>query len=323
MLSTASRWMLPFALLLALAPARAAAQQDDVAQLLAGAVAEYDGGNYAEAYALFLRVHQLQPTARTERALGKTAFELRRYRESIEWLEASLADQRSPLTPEMRTELEALLARARASVGRFTIHTNVRGATIEIDGAPAESAAVQFDLGDHEVVARAEGYEPATRRITVHGGENETVELVLVRARAAVQGGGGATIAREDPGAVLRQIGWVSLVSGVALGIGGAVAHGVWADTVSRLNANLESGACAADPTTEDVLPGSAPQCFDQQSRYRLALPFIFVGYIGGGALIATGLGLILGAPGPSVERAAGLSCDPFADVGVRCQLRF
>lgn len=322
MLSTASRWTLPLLLVLALAPARAAAQRDDVAQLLAGAVTEYDGGNYAEAYALFLRVHQLQPTARTARALGKTSFELRRYREAVEWLEASLADQRSPLTAEMRTELEALLARARASVGRFTIHANVHGATVEVDGAPAASAVMQFDIGDHEIVARAEGYEPQTRRLTVHGGEDETVELVLVRARAAGQGGG-ATIAREDPGAVLRQIGWVSLISGVALGIGGAVAHGIWADTVSRLNANLDSGACTADPTTESVLAGSPAECFDQQSRYRLALPFIFVGYIGGGALIATGLGLILGAPRASIERAAALSCDPFADLGVSCQLRF
>ncbi len=305
---------------LIVAPARVAAQ-DDVHDLLAAAVAEYDGHNYEEAYALFLRVHALQPSARSERALGKAAFELRRYRECVQWLDSSLADQRSPLTDEMRTEVTGLLARARAFVGHFTVLASVEGALIEVDGVPAESGSVELDLGDHEIVVRAEGYDSATRRLSVQGGEDQAIEVTLVRATS---GGGGSVARVEDPGGVYRDFGWASLITGVVLVIGGAVATGIWASTVGTLNANIDSGACTVDAGTDNVLPGNAPTCFDLQNRYRLALPFVYVGFVAGGALMATGLGLILGAPSAQTERRAGdVRCSSFADVGMRCSVAF
>jgi len=305
-------------LVLSIAMPERAAAQDDVHDLLASAVAEYDGQNYEEAYALFVRVHELQPSARSERALGKATFELRRYRECVQWLEASLADQRSPLTDEMRTEVSSLLARARAFVGRFTLHTNVADAIVEVDGAPASDATIQLDLGEHEIVVRADGYQPSTRRVAVHGGEDEVVELTLVRA-APTTG-----VASEDPGAMYRDFGWASLITGVALAIGGAVATGIWASAVGTLNANIDSTACTVDPGTDNVLPGNPPTCFDLQNRYRLALPFAYVGFIAGGALLATGLGLILGAPGAATaQRAGDVRCSSFADVGVLCRVAF
>lgn len=307
-----------FVCLLSLVPLRARAQ-DDVHALLASAVAEYDAANYQEAYALFLRVHQLQPSARSERALGKASFELRHYRECVEWLEASLADERSPLTDEMRAEVEALLVRARAFIGRFVVQTNVEGAILDVDGAPIEGATVQLDLGEHEIVARADGYEPIHRRVTVQGGEDATLEITLVRAGALSP----AAAAAVDPGATYRDFGWASVIAGIVLAVGGAVAIGIWASAVGTLNANLDAGACFAD-ASENVVAPSQATCFDLQNRYRLTLPFAFVGFIGGGLLLATGLGLVLGAPGPAwADRAGTVSCDSFADVGAQCTVRF
>lgn len=322
MLDVMARLLLGLALALALPAAIASAQDDDVHALLAAAVGEYDAHNYEEAYALFAHVHELQPTARSERALGKTAFELRRYRECIRWLEASLADERSPLTDDMRAEVTGLLARARAFVGHFTIHASVDGASVDVDGAPATGQTVDLDLGDHEIVARAEGYDAITRRVSVQGGENETIELALVRH--ASDGGGGGAAPQPDPGGTYRDVGWASLITGLAFAAGGAVATGIWASAVGTLNANIDAGSCTVDAATDNVLPGNAPTCFDLQNRYRLSLPFVVVGYAAGGALIATGLGLILGAPSAPTERQAGdLRCTSFADVGVRCDVVF
>jgi hypothetical protein len=314
-----ARLALVLALVSFAAPLRARAQ-DDVHELLAAAVSEYDGHNYEEAYALFTRVHDLSPTARSERALGKTAFELRRYRECVQWLEASLADERSPLTDEMRVEVMGLLTRARAFLGHFTLHASVESASIDIDGAPASATTVELDLGDHEIVAHAEGCDVLTRRVTVHGGENETIELTLVHHREE----GGSSTPSTDPGGVYRDFGWAGLLTGIALVVGGAVATGIWASTVGTLNANIDSGACTVDASTDAVLPGNAPTCFDLQNRYRVALPFAYVGFIAGGALMAMGLGLILGAPSAATEQRAGETrCTSFADIGVRCTLAF
>lgn len=320
-LSPMLRTILLALVVLASASRVAQAQGDDVHELLAAAVAEYDGGNYDEAYALFLRVHQIQPSARSERALGKAAFELRRYGECVRWLEASLADERNPLTDEMRTEVNGLLSRARAFVGTFELHPSVEGATVEVDGAPVEGTTLQLDLGDHELVVRAVGYADVSRRVSVHGGETESIDVPMV---AVATGPGGPV---EDPGGTMRDIGWATLITGGVFAVGGVVATAIWASTVGTLNANLQSGACWADPATESIGPMNPSTCYDQQNRYRTALPFIYVGYVGGGVLLATGLGLILGAPGPATADAApqagAVRCDPFADLGVSCQLAF
>jgi tetratricopeptide (TPR) repeat protein len=290
----------------------------EVPQLLAEAVQEYDGGNYQEAYALFLRVHGIRPSARTQRVLGKAAFELRRYRESLAWLEGALTDQRNPLTDEMRAEVEELRTRARAFIGRVTVHSNVPGATVDADGRPIDGAAADLDLGEHELVIRAEGYDSLTRRVSVRGGEDQTIEVTLVRSRA-----GTTIVMPEDPGAQYRNLGWASILLGGGLAAGGVVATIVWTDTVSTLNANIDTGACTAD-VNETIIAGSA-LCYDQEKRYKLALPLAIAGYAAGAAFLGLGFGLLFGAPSASSGEHArnGISCGPFADGGVLCRGEF
>ncbi|MGE0784117.1 MAG: PEGA domain-containing protein [Sandaracinaceae bacterium] len=301
---------------LALTPLPVAAQAD-VQDVLTSAVAEYEAGNYGEAYALFLRAHELNPSARSARALGKASFELRRYIECITWLETALTDPRSPLTEEMRAEVEELLGRARAFVGRFAVHTNVDTALVEADGAPLAGSTLQLDLGEHEIVARAAGYEPVTRRITVRGGEDLTLELTLIVADRP----GARMNVGPDPGAVYRDLAWASVVAGGVLVVGGAIATGLWASAVGALNANIDAGVCVADPSSDDILAPSPPTCFDQENRYRLTLPFVYVGFLGGGALLATGLGLALFAP--SGDDAGAVACGTFATLGAQCRVTF
>lgn len=313
------------------ASAQDTAGEDEYLTVLEGALAEYEAHNYDEAYALFLRAHGMRPSARTERALGKAAFELRRYLEAMRWLEQALSDTRSPLTDEMRAECESLIVRARTFVGTFTIRANVEGGHVEVDTQPVEGdpsseagVRVMLDLGEHAIAVRSEGYEMAMRQLAVHGGENETLEFALVRTRRS------ETIVRvqDDPGAVYRDVGWAGVIAGGVFTVMGITATALWANAVNTLNANLATpGVCFADEN-EDVIEGlgsSPATCLSQQSQYRLALPFVYVGFIGGGVLLATGLGLVLGAPtASSTSESDGgppisVSCGPFAEIGVAC----
>src|SRR4051794_41142067 len=79
--------------------------------LAARAVAAFDAGHFAEARALFLRAHELWPSARTLRTLGMTAFDLQMYPEALRELQAALADQRRPLDAAQRTQVAELIKR--------------------------------------------------------------------------------------------------------------------------------------------------------------------------------------------------------------------
>lgn len=293
---------------------------------IARALEEYEVRQYEEAYSLFTRAHQLEPSARTQRALGKTAFDLRRYVEAIGWLEQALIDTRSPLTEAMRAECEELLARARTYVGHVVVRSSVAGSVVEVDGVvvegdPTSEAGVDvaLALGSHELVVSAPGHDPARRQVTLRGGERDEVTLAPTRREAL-------RVDAPDPGGTMRDLGYASFIAAGAFAVLGAVSLGLWADAVGALNANLSSGLCYADPATESVLPGmgsAAAQCGELESRYRFALPFAWVGFVGAGALLATGLGLVLAAPSRESDGAASLDCGPFGEIGLRCGVTF
>jgi len=327
-----ARWALVWVLTSPLVASPVVSAQDgatsDVADpyqaLIAQALGEFDEHNYEEAYALFTQAHELRPSARTERALGKTTFELRRYLETARWLEASLVNEASPLTPDMRAEVEELLIRTRAFLGTVVVRTDIVGARLELDHEPvegdpssADGVRLELVLGTHEVSLQAEGYQTATRRIDVRGGENGEVSITLIPVETVV-------VIAEDPGGTVRDLGYAGLVTGGLFAVMGVISISYWADAVGALNANLDTGLCYADPETENVLQsfGSGEaQCRDLESRYRLALPLAWVGFVGAGVFLGAGLGMVLGAPGPDTSGTdrVTVSCGPFAEIGVSC----
>jgi len=145
-------------------------------------VAEFREHNYPEARALFLDAHAQRPTARTARALGATAFELRAYVESIRYLEQALASTVRPLDPTLREQTEALLARAYRLVARVGLTLVPADARVVVDGRevqPTDGTSLILDPGEHELAFRAEGYVPETRTLQVRGGEEESLRIVL------------------------------------------------------------------------------------------------------------------------------------------------
>ena len=177
------------AVLLALAVATASAQPRSYERTIRQAVAEFDAGHWAEARALFEEAHAIAPSARTLRGLGMCAFELREYAEAVRALRASLESTERPLTRLQREQVEDLLARARAFIGRFNVVVEPAWASLRVDDAEprfADDGAVVLELGEHVLEASLEGFEPIRRRLLVRGNEEEQVVLHLEpRAPAA------------------------------------------------------------------------------------------------------------------------------------------
>jgi hypothetical protein len=161
--------------------------QTPVSVLIGDAVAEYDAGHFQEARALFRQAHEKQPTARTLRGIGMCSFELRDYVEATRALMASLRDQRRPLTSEQKRHAEALLARAHTFVGRFTVKVKPEGASLFVDGRPAElepEGILLLSFGRHQLSLRCPSCSPAEKDedVEVSGGEKKDIELALAPA---------------------------------------------------------------------------------------------------------------------------------------------
>lgn len=148
--------------------------------LIEQALAEYGAKNYEEANALFTRAHELAPSARTLRGMGMTSFELRRYVECVEQLEGALKSGVKPLDPTLRSETEALLARARGFIATLQVSLQPSRATLLIDGNEVRAReGLKLPLGEHELEARLAGYLPSKRKLRILGGEALSVQLAL------------------------------------------------------------------------------------------------------------------------------------------------
>ncbi len=167
--------------------------------MLEEAVSEYDAHRYEEARALFRRAHEISPNARTLRGIGMASFELREYIEALRSLEGSLVDKRRALTPTQRAQVEALIERTRAFVGRFFLKLSPKETIVRVDGAPGiveSDGSLLLSFGRHTLIAESPGSTSETREINVIGGERQELAFQLHPEAAPVVApkvpGGGA-----------------------------------------------------------------------------------------------------------------------------------
>jgi hypothetical protein len=319
----------------AAAPRSAHAQGDDYPSVVAEALREYDSSHFEEALALFRRAHELRPSARTLRGMGNAEFELRRYVDSARDLQAALDDGRQPLTRAMRAEVERVVTRARAFIGRFHVVSSVPSASVQIDGLTLADleTEIQLDAGSHHLVATAPGRIPIDRTLTVAGGEQSTIDLDFV-AQPAPEPPPIAAPPPAEPVAVTpppardHTVGWIG-VGAMALGglalVAGIVAHVVNQSAIGSLNPLVQDGTCRVDDSLH-VRSGQPDNCYSLESQYRDSEAWIYVGYVGAGVLAAAGATMFLLDLGGSSDSerpdAVTLRCAP-GWLSVGCQGEF
>jgi hypothetical protein len=182
------RCLLPLAILLAvvgLYPSLLIAQDGpkQYRALIGSALEEYDLGNYEEALSLFERAHRIEPSARTLRGMGLASYQARKYVIALAYLEAALDDQRKPLTPQFRRDVETALEATRGFIVSFELVIAPANASVTVDGEPVHANSgrtLLLDPGEHEVVATAPGYKTDSRRIKATSGRPGRIELRLL-----------------------------------------------------------------------------------------------------------------------------------------------
>ena len=209
------------------------AEPPEYAALIDGALAEFQAGHWPQARALFERAHASFPNARTQRGIGMASYEMGDFPAAIGALEAALASEARPLTEEQRTQVTALLERARALVGRFTLPAAASDVRLSVDGVstrpegdwPSSPGRLALSVGTHEIVLRDRDGRTARTRVTVRGGEDTTIDIVP-------PGVGTDGASNEGDSAP-----WIVSGVGAAVAIAGAILFGVGSSDIAAVNA--------------------------------------------------------------------------------------
>jgi hypothetical protein len=283
--------------------------------LLEEAVSEYDARRYEEARALFRRAHDISPNARTLRGIGMASFELREYVEALRSLEAALVDKRRPLTPNQRQQVEALLERTRAFVGRFFLKLTPKATLLRIDGAPGtleNDGSLFLSFGRHSLVAEAPGYISENKEINVIGGERQELafQLRAITISAPVKSGNGSpdTGVASGSGAAIETGSSGAAWWYAGAGVGAAVA--VAGLIVWNIQKN-EIDAC-----------GKRPDCDNADglnTRRRIALGTAIGA--GSAAVIAAIIGTVVLVRNSNSEPGTAIACGA-APGAVNCELK-
>jgi hypothetical protein len=303
------------------APAPVVQEPGESAQyraLLEEAVTEYDARHYEEARALFRRANEISPNARTLRGIGMASFELREYIEALRSLEASLADKRRPLTATQRQQVESLLDRTRAFVGRFFLKAAPKETVLRIDGTPMtleSDGSLLLSFGRHSLVAEAPGSVSENRELNVIGGERQELSFELrPDPNAGRKSAGGGAVAAPGSGGgdtdtSSSKAGWWLAGAGV-LAVGAVSSYFWW----RSLNDQISQCDQARSTVGMGCDNGEA-----LSSRRKLAIGAT----IGtAAAALAVGIaGTVFWSTNSKPESGTALACSP-APGAVNCELR-
>jgi hypothetical protein len=141
------------------------------------------------AYPLLQKAHALGSTPRTAAQLGLVEINLGYWLDAERHLAESLAAKRDVWVHQNRAVLEQNLEKARKAIGEVLVVGTPSGAEIEVNGKAVGTlpmqAPVRLGEGPARIEVRAPGYEPATRSLSVVGGQREEIALALEPAKTA------------------------------------------------------------------------------------------------------------------------------------------
>lgn len=180
------------ALLVITIASRASAQAGDTATaasdydtLIRQASDAYQAQQFEHARELFEQAHVLQPSARTLRGLGITAFALNNYVQARPELEASLVDLRKPLPREQRREVTEILEWMKQTLGTLKLELDPPHALPRIDDRAVGAGTNMLELGEHQLAVSASGFITSERSFLLERDHPLTLHIELQQEAVA------------------------------------------------------------------------------------------------------------------------------------------
>lgn len=201
---------------------------------------------------------------------------------------------------EVNTAMPTLVFEAKDGAGN-----DLPSVSVTMDGKPLidrlEGTALSLDPGEHAFHFETPGYAPVDKSFVLHEGEKDRRERVVFGggASAGTAGSPGAKTepAKGDHADVERSTSsWGPLKTvGVVVGGAGIVGLGVGAAFGLMASSDKSSASCAANNYC------ASQALSDARNHATIAT----AGFVGGGVLLAAGLGLVIFGPKSASVRVA------------------
>jgi hypothetical protein len=143
----------------------------------------YGDGDFKLALIEFTRAYELAPSFRILYNIGQVNLQLNNYAAARRAFEKYLEEGGKKIPPRQVQAVEKELASLRARTATLTITSNVDGAQVLLNGVPVATTPVKepllVDAGQHTVRIEMGGRTPASRFVTLAGGDDTKLELPL------------------------------------------------------------------------------------------------------------------------------------------------
>ena len=260
---------------------------------------EMKAGNYAKACKAFEASNRLLPDSGTRGNLARCYTQLGRLASA--WtLWRELAD--TAPTPDLRTDAEAQAKKLEPRLAKYRIKiaAPAAGLVVTLEGKPVDATIdvpVPIDPGTYPVEASAPGRAAWKGQLAAVEGK---VSVIDVPVLAAAPVSGPPPPKKQPP---VAHPGRGRRIAGLAiagLGVGGLVAGGIFGAKARSLNEDAKD-LCGGDLDRCD--PGRTNEAQVKVDDARSAANLSTIGFVAGGALVATGI--ILYVTAPKAERRA------------------
>jgi tetratricopeptide (TPR) repeat protein len=308
-------------LLFAAAPALAADERDADLQrgnaLYDEAVVLLDAKKYAEACPKLEQAIALVPIAvgarlalaECDAGRGRLASALAGYRKAQSLAKAAEQPERERLALTRATELAPRVGTLRLALAAAA--EKLAELTVEVDGQRLENASLSgplpLDAGKHVVQARARGRRAFRAEIDVRDGQAAVIDVTLSEA--------GTGSPEPEPGSAPAPWRTVGIVAGAAGLVAIGAGAGMGAVAISKNDESYTLGCVRHGMCT----PGGAAARNEAYSNAAVATGL----FIGGGVLLAAGVGVILAAPRGSKKTTAAAVVLRFQGNGLSVQGAF
>lgn len=316
------------------AAAQGAAQQaptgdasSEYRQLIKQALDEFQRGNWDEAAGLFAQAHRVSPSARTLRGMGLSAFEGRRYVDSLEQLRAALLSEVNPLTPAQRQEVADTVARAEHYVAKLQLTVTPQSAEVFVNGEAVPNNGgerlILLDPGLVEIRAVSPGHQLELRQLRMISGANQHIELRLAPTSGepltptAADASAHTSTSANKGSFPYTTFGWLSVGLAAGATVGAVVAWRVREGAAQDFN---DSNCTDSSPLSEE----NAAACDGAITRVGSAETAIAVTAVAAGALLGVGvLFFVLDAVNDNDTATARTCSGGPGELGVQCTFAF
>jgi hypothetical protein len=205
-------------------------------------------GNWSAAVQIFREVGQVRMTPQVRFHIALCEERLGRLVAALGGFELALAEADS-VGPDFRSEVESNVKRLRESIPRIVIErgSGADAATIELDGVELGDSSVgvevPLDPGPHSVTAKAPGFLPLEKTVTVAENSREVVSIELEPLpKDAILGPDGSPAVQTHP--IPRVVPYVLGGVGAASLIASGIFFALRQEAISDLESSCPNKTC-------------------------------------------------------------------------------